>query len=674
MHIATSIITGIHYPKLIIPSSIIVEVDVEPKFHDDGKETEKNLAGTKENIIDPAIVSFQRTEKGQGLPDERGADFHYEHSLTSESREPTTKVARPSTPPQDDQPSNQVSLAFRPPQVPAGKPPPKASARGPNARRESQSVQPKANDLPQQNRLPSISNQKSQSLTDATPSATLTAPFSEPSLSVNSDGGRSNPAARGQMPNPPTYNVQPVPARDAFLAPKKASKRGKRSAKAQADDDAKGAKARITRTNPDGRPTSWQQQVSMKAQRKAGKSRSRNRDNGDQNGWATGDATDIQDMGDFDFEQNLNKFDKRKVFDEIRQGDTTADEDRLHTFNRQTRPGTGGGKNLHHTENVLDSPQQATTAEQSSADDEANVSENRRRMNRNVATRKTPSRQGSGKVAIEGHMTTSGSLSAIRESHAMSKVSSISLSHPAPSVTYSLSRRTSTQIPRSYLKIAGSNWSCPCVSPLQMLELEQLAIAEHDLTEDIMTENAGRSIAETALDIVKATSNGAVAHGQLIVILASNTKTGSRAVAAARHLRNHGARVVLVILGLDIRENLLENTRRQLKMYSNCGGKVFRPDQLKGRIKSANAPVDLILDAMLGMHLLYVDLITHDQASYLDLVTWAYNQASAILSLDVPSGIDASTGRLNLFPLFLFTSQQTSKLLLCLHLHRSCVL
>lgn len=69
--------------------------------------------------------------------------------------------------------------------------------------------------------------------------------------------------------------------------------------------------------------------------------------------FAHGDTTDIQDMGDFDFDANLKKFDKKQVFDEIRAGDTTADEDRLVSHNRVARPGTHGGKNLHPTENVL---------------------------------------------------------------------------------------------------------------------------------------------------------------------------------------------------------------------------------------------------------------------------------------------------------------------------------
>lgn len=78
----------------------------------------------------------------------------------------------------------------------------------------------------------------------------------------------------------------------------------------------------------------------------------------DENGWATEDATDVQDMGEFDFEGSLAKFDKKTVFTQIQAEDGIADEDRLVAHNRISRakPGTAGGKNLHYTENVLDVP------------------------------------------------------------------------------------------------------------------------------------------------------------------------------------------------------------------------------------------------------------------------------------------------------------------------------
>lgn len=73
------------------------------------------------------------------------------------------------------------------------------------------------------------------------------------------------------------------------------------------------------------------------------------------NGWGTEDATDVQDLGDFDFLGSLAKFDKRTIFNQIEAEDMTADEDRLVSHNRLVKPGTMGGKNLHYTENVLES-------------------------------------------------------------------------------------------------------------------------------------------------------------------------------------------------------------------------------------------------------------------------------------------------------------------------------
>ncbi len=67
------------------------------------------------------------------------------------------------------------------------------------------------------------------------------------------------------------------------------------------------------------------------------------------NGWASEDVTDVQEMGDFDFESSLAKFDKRTLFDEMRKQDQVDDAERLVSHNRQPR-------NLRHSENVLDIP------------------------------------------------------------------------------------------------------------------------------------------------------------------------------------------------------------------------------------------------------------------------------------------------------------------------------
>lgn len=97
---------------------------------------------------------------------------------------------------------------------------------------------------------------------------------------------------------------------------------------------------------------SFQPFATLKKQRGRGKNRV------DENGWATEDATDVQEMPDFDFVGSLAKFDKHSIFEKIQAEDSIAEEDRLVSHNRlpKAKPGTAGGKNLHYTENVLEVP------------------------------------------------------------------------------------------------------------------------------------------------------------------------------------------------------------------------------------------------------------------------------------------------------------------------------
>ncbi|RKP22466.1 hypothetical protein SYNPS1DRAFT_25782 [Syncephalis pseudoplumigaleata] len=77
----------------------------------------------------------------------------------------------------------------------------------------------------------------------------------------------------------------------------------------------------------------------------------------DANEWAAGDVNEFIEE-DFDFQQNLILFDKKKVFEEIRETDNTAPEDRLVSHNRRE----GRSRNLLPTENVLSraSPEEET--------------------------------------------------------------------------------------------------------------------------------------------------------------------------------------------------------------------------------------------------------------------------------------------------------------------------
>lgn len=344
----------------------------------------------------------------------------------------------------------------------------------------------------------------------------------------------------------------------------------------------------------------------------------------DVNGWATEDATDIQDLGDFDFETNLSKFDKRRVFDDIRQADTTADADRLVSFNRKARPGTNGGRNLHFTENVLDpvdvQGKDRWKSEAGETDDERVMEgdgqySSGRGSRRAGSRRPLASRKGS---AIPAHMDQNGSPRPLTRMQTASP-----LNGSASGI-------------RASFKLVN-NKPCHCLSPLQMLEIEQLCTSELGLTEDMLSENAGRSIAMGILKIPEVRS---------VVFLVGNHKSGARAIAAARHLRNRRLRVTIVVLGGEREELLLEVMRKQLGIYKKGQGYVDRWDEYQAKAAAGGPAPDVVVDALLGVHVTFEELRTDDQATVLEMIRWA-NRSSVVLSIDVPSGLSATSGLLS---------------------------
>ncbi len=337
----------------------------------------------------------------------------------------------------------------------------------------------------------------------------------------------------------------------------------------------------------------------------------------DNNGWATEDATDIQDLGEFDFEHNLSKFDKRQVFDDIRKDDTTADGDRLVSFNRITRPGTNGGRNLHHTENVLDLPDPKANTWKS----EAGETEEDELLEEHYSSGRASRRDGSGRPPPSRKGTLIPSKASATASPLNGSVSSF----------------------RASLRLASTNKPCTCISPLQMLEIEQLCTSELGLSDELLNENAGRGIAEAVLTLPPN-----LPPNPTIVFLVGNHKSGSRAVAAARHLRNRNIRVSVCVLGGERENMLLESLKRQLDVYRKSGGWTMRWDEFQSKLSSDSVPHDLIVDALLGMHVTFSELRTDDQAIAFEMIRWANRSAIPILSVDIPSGLSASNGEVTL--------------------------
>lgn len=393
--------------------------------------------------------------------------------------------------------------------------------------------------------------------------------------------------------------------------------------------------------------------------------------------FAQGDTSDIQGLEDFDFETELKKFDKKTVFDEIRQGDTTADEDRLVSHNR-ARPGTYGGKNLHPTENVL-SPElepkynsHEVDSSSSDADTELNPnipngrSSSKHSVSRTVFPKAKPVRQSSGHhVGLGVESRSQGLAASLSSDRARNrstaslvsrakKSTSVAASSPRPdrphsphSVVSSARMAESTPVERvsePYFGIRPHLTACPTLLPRALATLEAATVATFGLTHDAITESAARGIADAALQlsdesgirrpsrtntlrggmsmtssaVLESNSSPTSAEQPTVVVLAGNHSIGARALAAARHLLGRNVRIIIA-------ESLFESSETQdlqsktqgaiLRRMARGGASIKRGlwKKASGYIKALPSPPAVIVDALLA-GATYESLLTPDSS------------------------------------------------------------
>jgi NAD(P)H-hydrate epimerase len=167
----------------------------------------------------------------------------------------------------------------------------------------------------------------------------------------------------------------------------------------------------------------------------------------------------------------------------------------------------------------------------------------------------------------------------------------------------------------------------PAITTAQMIEVDRVAVEELGPNLFQMMENAGRNLALQAMEIL-----GDRWHTAQIVVLAGTGGNRGGGICAARHLVNHGAHVRVCVTS---EKRLKDVPAWQLQVYRAAGGTLISHDELQ----SETQPIDLILDALIGY-----SLAAAPGGTALELIEWANGSGAPILSLDVPSGVDATTG------------------------------
>ncbi len=173
--------------------------------------------------------------------------------------------------------------------------------------------------------------------------------------------------------------------------------------------------------------------------------------------------------------------------------------------------------------------------------------------------------------------------------------------------------------------LADNGTEITAVTTEQMREVDRIAIEETGPNLFQMMENAGRNLALLAIEKL-----GENWRNAKILVLAGTGGNGGGGICAARHLANRGARVKLCITDA---ADLGEVPSVQRHIFQNTSGTEIAFDKLE------DEPVSLILDAIIGYSLRSAPFGRPQE-----MIRWANKQDALKLSLDVPSGVDSTSG------------------------------
>ncbi|WP_323676766.1 NAD(P)H-hydrate epimerase [Halorubellus sp. PRR65] len=170
----------------------------------------------------------------------------------------------------------------------------------------------------------------------------------------------------------------------------------------------------------------------------------------------------------------------------------------------------------------------------------------------------------------------------------------------------------------------------PSVTAAEMRAVDRVAVDGVGLPVASMMENAGRNLAKASRAVVGGLPQDAV-------VVAGGGGNGGGGLAAARHLSNHGTDVTVV---LDRDRDALEGAPAgQAAALDGTDATVVHGEGAVHDAVDAVLDVDVAIDALVGYGL------TDDLAGTAgDLAQVVDQGAKRSLSLDVPSGFDATTG------------------------------
>ncbi len=179
------------------------------------------------------------------------------------------------------------------------------------------------------------------------------------------------------------------------------------------------------------------------------------------------------------------------------------------------------------------------------------------------------------------------------------------------------------------------------VTPRQIQALDKKAAEDFGVSALSLMENAGKAVYQEARRFLKSLPNSQYPkkHSKAVNIFCGKGNNGGDGFVAARYLIKKGIRARIFLFGKssELKQDALINFMKLKKMRTE----IFETLDLKsmGKFKKIFLDCDLIIDALFGVGLRGVL-----KEPFFSLINFLNQSGIPIFSVDVPSGLDATTG------------------------------
>lgn len=176
----------------------------------------------------------------------------------------------------------------------------------------------------------------------------------------------------------------------------------------------------------------------------------------------------------------------------------------------------------------------------------------------------------------------------------------------------------------------NGNMSHRAVSSAQMLAFDRFAIEQLGVPSLILMENAGRGLAEEILRSLKNKRN--------VLIVCGTGNNGGDGLVSARHLLVAGIEPKVFLVGKE--KDLKKDPEVNFEILKKLGIKIFVYKKLE--FQRAVKKSDVIVDALFG-----VGLNRNIGEPFCGVIEVLNRSKKKIISADVPSGLDATSGKIH---------------------------